>query len=804
MKRGWKIEKGDHQVTGKNSGWDHSPESLEHYCLDTVSKHITELTCLVESEANEFQLKFTQDVHLPVSVAEALLDHFGDTGILSDDLICLFLRYYKLPLRHAKLISLGKSITTCGLGHFSSAKLKKLTIKCDPNSIELWNISDLKNAFCGSADYLEHLDLSLYPGVNTEDGDIFDFVIHFKNLRVLIIRIGITELTPFDDTQWTKLLLNCSSLEILEITFPGEKKKLSIDSTVFANYGQCLRYLSLHSAFRSEIALHNDSCIKNFAELEFLVHLDLSVEVEPDFIQGNVGPIDDHQLSQQKALAAHVQHFIEVSDEKLPFLTSLDLSGIMLLEDSALDRFIMSHNNLSFIGLCLLQSKYCLAKNSYNDNVLEITGTVIESQILLTLKKYPERPIYLKEALKGLFHQCGFWTVRRPDIISLVLQGMENHPANLLLQMAGTACLYNLTREKDEFPQLGEVHIVQLNQVAELAARALNTFSSSVQIVKNCLLIFCNDKVLHGAVFDRCRISRLCLNCMLSFPESKDRHVTRMAVAIVSILACKISSDDTSKLTGSKEMQLLLDIAARRVNRAEVDGTLKFDLSALWNLTDESPTACHLFVQLGGMELFVKLLKIFPDDTSIQTKVLGLLNNIAEVFELHAHLVTDDLMDFVKDLIDSEEEAVSYFAAGIIANVVYGWSDNWILKVTSKRELLNKLGSAVQRWGILKNEIVTYRSFKPFLGLLEACHLPEVQSWAVWAIHHVSTLNPKRYYHLMSEECYSRLKALHIQVVSSQMESFLVDIFNVFGDNECRCTVNGGSQGEEMEIESKG
>ena len=45
----------------------------------------------------------------------------------------------------------------------------------------------------------------------------------------------------------------------------------------------------------------------------------------------------------------------------------------------------------------------------------------------------------------------------------------------------------------------------------------------------------------HFQKFQRYTISRVCLDCMLTVPESLDRHITRMAVAIVSVLACKVS-----------------------------------------------------------------------------------------------------------------------------------------------------------------------------------------------------------------------------------------------------------------------
>ncbi len=40
------------------------------------------------------------------------------------------------------------------------------------------------------------------------------------------------------------------------------------------------------------------------------------------------------------------------------------------------------------------------------------------------------------------------------------------------------------------------------------------------------------------------------------------------------------------------------------------DTTLRFTLSALWNLTDECPEACHAFVAVGGLKIYAKVLKV--------------------------------------------------------------------------------------------------------------------------------------------------------------------------------------------------
>jgi len=105
-----------------------------------------------------------------------------------------------------------------------------------------------------------------------------------------------------------------------------------------------------------------------------------------------------------------------------------------------------------------------------------------------------------------------------------------------------------------------------------------------------------------------------------------------MSVAICSILAAKISTLETSMLGAQPQYMLkLLAMVRSKVESKLVDITMKFTLSALWNLTDESAATCKVFLDEGGMELFLEVLDSFQGESSVETKVLGLLNNIAEV-----------------------------------------------------------------------------------------------------------------------------------------------------------------------------
>jgi Zyg-11 family protein len=72
--------------------------------------------------------------------------------------------------------------------------------------------------------------------------------------------------------------------------------------------------------------------------------------------------------------------------------------------------------------------------------------------------------------------------------------------------------------------------------------------------------------------------------------------------------AAKISTQETSRLgSQSRYMNKLLSIVRKKVTDRALDVTLKFSLSALWNLTDESPQTCDVFLQEGGMQLFLQV-----------------------------------------------------------------------------------------------------------------------------------------------------------------------------------------------------
>ena len=113
-------------------------------------------------------------------------------------------------------------------------------------------------------------------------------------------------------------------------------------------------------------------------------------------------------------------------------------------------------------------------------------------------------------------------------------------------------------------------------------------------------------------------------------------------------------------------MQKLLQIVRGKKEDRVIDVTLKYTLSALWNLTDESPLTCKVFLAQGGMDLFVEVLDAFPGDKCIETKVLGLLNNIAEVAHLRGNLLVDNFISNLRYFI------INQYGAPFINSIFIG------------------------------------------------------------------------------------------------------------------------------------
>uniref|UniRef100_A0A8C2V2A1 Zyg-11 family member A, cell cycle regulator n=1 Tax=Chinchilla lanigera TaxID=34839 RepID=A0A8C2V2A1_CHILA len=505
-------------------------------------------------------------------------------------------------------------------------------------------------------------------------------------------------------------LANVSQLPSLE--------NLDISNTQITNISALLtckdRLKSLTMHYLKCLTMTKSQIFAVLKELKCLLHLD---------------------ISGHRQLGSDLGFYFLQQKDILPNIVSLDISGSRYINDIDVEEFIQQRPALRFVGLLATDAGY--SDFFTRRRGLKVAGGANISQIAEALSQYRKRSCYMKESLYKLFTETFSVRVTMPAILKLVAVGMRNHPLDLAVQFTASACALNLMRQG----LARGVPVRLLSEITCLLFKALRNFPSYQQLQKNCLLSLTNSRILMEVPFDRFSATRFVLGWLYRHENPK---VQTMVVSIISTLALQLSREQVTQLHEDLFMAVkeLLEIVKRKTAENSDDTTLLFSLKALWNLTDESPATCRHFMENQGLEIFIHVLETFPEYT-VQSKVLGLLNNIAEVPELTSRLMTKDVVKHVSALLHSKHMEVSYFAAGVIAHLMCD-KQPWPLGAFQRTAVLQDLHAAIQKWPSSRckmSALLTYRSFKAFFPLLGNFSEPAAQQWALWAVYHVCSRN---------------------------------------------------------------
>lgn len=344
-----------------------SPKPLQEACLNKITKELPVLTAfeLLPDPGNSDFYKnascFAQDVAIPDKIAELMLEDFSRKGVLRHDALTLFADIAKYNLKVLKLPNIDMKTTGQALMEYSRFSLRELQLGCNKCvSVNRWSVRKLCNSFAGSRYSLTSLRLDLYPDVNITAGTMFDYFVQFPNLKLLEYNAPVLENNQtFTNQNWSNLFALCPLLKVLHVGINGPSKDVELDSQIFM-CAQKLRSLSLFSALKSDVALETFRCVEYFLQLDHLKELDLSIDMDPPDINLIHLPRDDYEKEHTDVLARYMDKFLELSMGKLQLLEALDLSGIYRMNDMKIQTFIETHSNLRFLGLCMLQSKFCL------------------------------------------------------------------------------------------------------------------------------------------------------------------------------------------------------------------------------------------------------------------------------------------------------------------------------------------------------------------------------------------------------------------------------------------------------------
>lgn len=250
-------------------------------------------------------------------------------------------------------------------------------------------------------------------------------------------------------------------------------------------------------------------------------------------------------------------------------LKQLDLSGHKTLQLEALRDFLRRHPQLEFLGLFLSSERSSTLIFDRNDrrytfdipdlssaDLNEEQMSIYERCLIEALKRYHHRSAFVQKILYYIFALTRSYSSNNQILLlELILHAMSIHHGLATVQMASTACIYNLTRtpitEQINVRCLGKLvqtiiqvmeHFPTQQQVKRLVRSVeKENFSSRFQLQKNCLLTLCSDRILHEPKFDFYRLASL---VMINLQNSTDLAIIQPGVAILALLTTRVKRSE--------------------------------------------------------------------------------------------------------------------------------------------------------------------------------------------------------------------------------------------------------------------
>ncbi|KAK6735834.1 hypothetical protein RB195_018841 [Necator americanus] len=533
-------------------------------------------------------------------------------------------------------------------------------------------------------------------------------------------------------------------------------KLLDISNTLVADISALNGLKKLKALLMHNLRIRSGCVTETFRSLNGLRVLDISKEVT-DY------GTDSSQEACVDLPLAMVQVMRDDSLANWPHLKSIDLAGNSLANmgiDRAADIVsLLLERNSRLERVSVLATP--LDGHSYVVPVerdVKIINCATRAQAIMALGDYwnTDRDAFTAHALHCVYYmlQSGYDDFSDNEIAhcaTVVCAALRKHLHNLGVQMAGSACLYHLCKLK----RILKLSISTVRKCVDRCLDAAETYPETTQLQKNVWLTICNDYLLQLSGINFYRTCKVALESMLI---NSDAGVSRMTIAIVSIVAPKMRSQDARVLASdARYVKHLVHLMEQNIGHFRTSNgvraenslyTLKFTLSALWNLTDDCPATCMVFAHENGIGVSFNILRLFENHNNIQTKVLGILNNVAEVYEQKVLMLQNSqYLEALCECLDGDfsradgtgrNRAVerSYFAAGVLANMLL--CEQWPHGARLSREEVNeRMVKSIRQWPMLAVPMVSYRSFEPFVRILNETKLVGAQMWCLWGVNHV-------------------------------------------------------------------
>ncbi|KFW77269.1 Protein zer-1, partial [Manacus vitellinus] len=505
--------------------------------------------------------------------------------------------------------------------------------------------------------------------------------------------------------------------------------------------------------------------IQVIAQLRKLRHLDIS---------------RDHLSSYYKFKLT--RRVLNLFVENLVNLSSLDISGHTMLENctipsmeekmgqtsiepakSSIAPFRGLKRPLQFLGL--FEMSLCRLTHK---GMQAVSGDKNEEQVLNAIEAYTEhRPEITSRAINLLFdiariERCS----QLLRALQLVITALKCHKDDKNIQVTGSAALFYLTNSEYRMEQSVKLR----RQVIQVVLNGMESYQE-VTVQRNCCLTLCNFSIPEELEFQYRRVNELLLNILNQ--SRQDESIQRIAVHLCNALVCQVDNDHKEAVGKMGFVMTMLKLIQKKLADKTCDQVMEFSWSALWNITDETPDNCEMFLNYSGMKLFLECLKEFPEKQELHRNMLGLLGNVAEVKELRPQLMTSQFISVFSNLLESKADGieVSYNACGVLSHIMFDGPEAWGICEPHREEVVKRMWAAIQSWDINSRRNINYRSFEPILRLLPQGISPVSQHWATWALYNLVSVYPDKYCPLLIKEGGIPLLKDMIKMASARQET---------------------------------
>jgi hypothetical protein len=191
-------------------------------------------------------------------------------------------------------------------------------------------------------------------------------------------------------------------------------------------------------------------------------------------------------------------------------------------------------------------------------------------------------------------------------ILEFIIEKVEHLPQNIPLFFY---ILCEFTNQHLSETSKRNLNIVLLQKVFDLIMRSMESHSNNQQIETKGLSLISYAFDFRELNLNVNKCIQLSMNLLLN---SKDEEINRMSVQICYKLIRKTSISSRSQLfSNSIYIEKLIEIVKNVIYDSNHDIILIEKISSiLVSVTDSSPNVCEIFVEKGGIDLYLNILKV--------------------------------------------------------------------------------------------------------------------------------------------------------------------------------------------------